>query len=38
MENLVSLSNTLDRQQIVDALRQAVPEYTPLNPPKALRG
>lgn len=35
MTNLVSLSNTLDRQQIVDALQQAVPEYTPLNPPKA---
>ena len=35
MSNLVSLSNTLDRQQIVDALQQAVPEYTPLNPPKA---
>jgi len=35
MENLVSLSNTLDHPLIVDALQQAVPEYTPLNPPKA---
>jgi FlaA1/EpsC-like NDP-sugar epimerase len=34
METFVSLQNSPDRQQIVQALRDLVPEYEPLNPPE----
>ena len=34
MEELATLINSPDRQHIVDAMRRAVPEYEPLNPPK----
>ena len=33
MDEMESLANCLHRDRIIDALRRAVPEYTPLNPP-----
>ncbi len=33
MARFESLQNSMDRDAIVAALRQAIPEYTPLNPP-----
>jgi FlaA1/EpsC-like NDP-sugar epimerase len=37
ISQLQTLENSLDRDAIVTQLRQVVPEYTPLNPPKKKR-
>jgi len=34
IDKLRALENCSDRRQIVDALREVIPEYEPLNPPK----
>ena len=34
IDSLDTLQNTNDRDAIVDALQNAVPEFVPLNPPK----